>query len=81
MTVFVDVEPRFDDEASKAAAEAVTVNIRDAVAQGVRDALEALAFGLSMTPDEIQALEKYRNNKAANLRRARAHVAKSLNKG
>jgi hypothetical protein len=77
MTVFVDVEPRFDDEAAKK----VALDIRYAVAAGVGDALEALTFAMSITPDERQALEKYRNNKAANLRRARAAVDKAVNAG
>jgi hypothetical protein len=77
MTIFVDVEPRFDDEAGKR----VAVDIREAVANGVRDALEALAFGLTMTADEREALERYRNKRAANLRRARTLVNKSVNAG
>jgi hypothetical protein len=72
MTVFVDVEPRFDDEAGKK----ITEDIRKAVAQGFADALEAL----SLTPDEREVLAKYRNNRSANLRRARAHIAKSTGK-
>jgi hypothetical protein len=57
--------------------EAIAEDIRKAVAQGFADALEAL----SLAPDELEALQKYRNNRAANLRRARAHVAKAVNAG
>jgi hypothetical protein len=77
MSVFVDVEPRADARAI----EIFTDDIREAVAQGVRDALEALAFAVSLTADEREALAKYRNNRAANMRRARAHVAKAVNAG
>jgi hypothetical protein len=59
----------------------VTVDIREAVANGILDALEALASGVSLAPDEREALVKYRNNRAANMRRARAHVAKAVNAG
>jgi hypothetical protein len=59
----------------------VTVDIREAVANGILDALEALSSGVSLAPDEREALIKYRNNRAANMRRARAAVAKAVNAG
>lgn len=76
MPVFVDVKPRLDDEATGSIAD----EIRAAVAAGVRDALEAFSFGLSLTADEREAVAKYRNNQAAARRRAKAHIGRSMNR-
>lgn len=77
MPVLVDVNPRLPEDA----AAQIAVDIRGAVAAGFMDALEAVTYGLSLTPDEREAVEKYRRNKAANLRRARSLVARSVNAG
>lgn len=64
--------------------EKASTDIRAAVAGGIMDALQAIAFGLSLTPDERLAIENHRAQQVAeheaNLHGARAVIDAALHR-